>query len=172
VDPALTHRNDSSLRMWYNKYNAWNDAVAKLEELKSANQWTLQDIGRTELINLFAGRSYWHSHVKKAFKDIHNYKPMVEWLERSDDDAEPSDLHIWHSEKIYTFKDLGLWKKDGTLDKDYQRRQKEKGKAKAKAKTSQRNEKRRKIESDDSIDEAETSKKGKRSSGGKTKSRK
>ena len=168
VDPALTHRNDSSLRMWYKKYNAWNDAVAKLDELKAANQWTLPDIGRTELINLFAGRAYWHSHIKKGFRDIHNYKSMVEWLERKDDDDEPSNLHVWHSEKShYTFKDLGIWKKDGTLDKDYQRRQKEKGKAKAK--TSQRNEKRRKVESDD---EAETSKKGKKLSGGKTKSRK
>jgi hypothetical protein len=171
VDPILTHRNDSSLRMWYKKYKAWNDVVAKLDRLKAANQWTLPDIGHTELINIFAGRSYWHSHVKKAFRDIHNYKPMVEWLERDDDDDEPSDLHVWHSEKsYYTFKDLGIWKKEGTLDKDYQRRQKEKGKAKAK--TSQRNEKRRKIGSDDGVGEAETSKKGKKSSGGKTRSRK
>ena len=170
VDPALTHRNDSSLRMWYKKYNALIAAAAKLDELKSANQWTLPDIGQTELINIFAGRAYWHSHIKKAFKDIHNYKLMVEWLERDDDD-DPSDLHVWHSEKShYTFKDLGIWKKEGTLDKDYQRRQKEKGKAKAK--TSQREEKRRKVESDDSDGEAGSSKKRKKSSGGKTKFRK
>ena len=155
--------------MWYKKYNAWNDAVAKLDEMKSANQWTLPDIGRTELINIFAKRAYWHSHIMNAFKDIHNYKLMVEWLERDDDDR-PSDLDVWNLEKShYTFKDLGIWKKDGTLDKDYQRRQKEKGKAKAKA--SQRNEKKRKIESDDSVGEAETSKKGKKSLG-KNKSRK
>lgn len=171
VDPALTHRHDSSLRMWYKKYIAWNDAVAKLEELKSSNQWTLPETGQTELINIFSGQSYWHSHIKKAFKDIHNYKLMVEWLERDDDGDEPSDIHVWHSEKThYTFKDLGIWKKEGTLDKDYQRRQKEKGKAKAKK--SQRNEKRKKNESDDSDGEAETSKKKKKSSSGKTKSRK
>ena len=96
---------------------------------------------------------------------------MVEWIERDSEDDEPSDLQVWHLEKShYTFKDLGLWKKDGTLDKDYQRRQKEKGKAKAK--TSQRNEKRRKAESDDNVDEAETLKKGRKSSGEKNKSRK
>ena len=55
VSPALTHRNDSSLRVWYKKYNAWNDAVAKLDELKSAGKWMLSDTGSTELINLFAG---------------------------------------------------------------------------------------------------------------------
>jgi hypothetical protein len=128
-----------------------------LDGLKSANQWTLLDVGHSELINLFAGRAYWHSHIKKAFRDIHNYKLMVEWLERDVDVDEPSDLQVWHLEKShYTFKDLGLWKKDGTLDKDYQRRQKEKGKAKAKS--SQRNEKRKRVESDDSVGEAETSK--------------
>lgn len=37
VDSVLTHRNDSSLRMWYKKYNVWNDVVAKLDGLKSAN---------------------------------------------------------------------------------------------------------------------------------------
>ena len=171
VDPALTHRSDTSLRMWYKKYKAWNDVVAKLDRLKAANQWTLPDIGHSELINLFSGRSYWHSHIRKAFRDIHNHEHMVQWLERSDDDDDPSDIHVWHSEKShYTFKDLGIWKKEGTLDKDYQRRQKEKGKAKAKK--IQRNEKRRKVESDDNVSEAETSKKGKKSSGSRIKSRK
>jgi hypothetical protein len=171
VDPALTHRGDTSLRMWYKKYNAWNDVVVRLDGLKSENQWRLPDVGRTELINLFSGRAYWHSHIKKGFKDIHNYKLMVDWLERGDDDDKPSDLDVWNSEKShYTFKDFGIWKKDGTLDKDYQRRQREKGKAKAK--TSQRNEKKRKSESDDGDGEAETSKKGKKSSSGKNKSRK
>jgi hypothetical protein len=171
LDPALTYRNDSSLRMWYKKYNAWNDLVAKLDRMISANQWTLPAVSHTELINFFAGRAYWHSHIKKAFKDIHNYGIMVEWLERNDGDDEPSDLDVWHSEKSpYTFKDLGIWKQEGTLDKDYQRRQKEK--EKAKDKKSHQKEKRRKLEYDDSVGEAETSKKVKKSSGGKIKSRK
>ena len=56
---------------------------------------------------------------------------MVEWLERDIDGDESSDLHVWHLQKSqYTFKDLGLWKKDGTLDTGYQIQQKEKGKAK------------------------------------------
>ena len=83
-------------------------------------------------------------------------------------DDEPSDLHVWHLQKAhYTFKDLGLWKKDGTLDKDYQIQQKQKGKAKVR--TSQREEKRKQVEPDINDDEPETSKKGKKSSGGKNK---
>ena len=170
VDPTLTYRNDPSLRMWYKKYNAWNDAIGKLSALKSAKQWTLPEIGRTELINLFAGRAYWHSHIRKGFSDIHNYKSMVRWL-KVDVDDKPSDLEVWHLKKAqYTFKDLELWKKEGTLNRDYQMQQKEKGKgkAKAKARNSQRTEKSRKIEPDDSTDEAEISRKKKKSSGSKT----
>ena len=164
VSPALTHQNDSSLRMWYKKYNAWNEAVAKLEELKLAGKGVLSDVGSTELINIFAGRAYWHSHIKKGFRDIQNYKLMVEWLEKDVNDEDPSDLHVWHLQKTqYTFKDLGLWKKDGTLDKDYQIQQKEKGKAEVR--TNQRKEKRSNFELDDSGDE--TTRKGKKSSSGK-----
>lgn len=168
VDPALTYRSDSSLRMWYKRYNGWNDAVAKLDGLKAAGQWTLPDVSQTELINLFAGRAYWHSHIKKGFRDIHNYKLMVEWLESDMNDDGPSDLHVWHLEKThYTFKDLGLWKKDGTLDKDYQIQQKEKGKAKVR--TSQRKEKKKQVEPDNSGDESVATRKEKKSSGGKDK---
>ena len=72
----------------------------------------------------------------------------------------PSDLHVWHLQKTqYIFKDLGLWKKDGTLNKDYQIQQKEKGKAKVR--TSQRKEKRSNFELDDSGDET-TTRKGKK----------
>ncbi len=170
VDPTLTYRNDPSLRMWYKKYNAWNDAIGKLNALKSAKEWTLPEIGITELINLFAGRAYWHSHIRKGFSDIHNYKPMVRWLKQDVDD-DPSDLEVWHLQKTqYTFKDLELWKKKGTLDENYQMQQKKKGKekAKAKARISQRAEKSKGVEPDDSTDELEISRKKNKLSGSRT----
>jgi len=173
IDPGLTYRTDPSLRIWYKKYNVYNEAVAKLTQMKATSTWTLADIGHTELINIFGGRSYWHSHVSSAFGNIQNHKLMVKWLEREDDDNEPSDLEIWHLQKTnYTFKDLGIWKKEGTLDKIYQKKLKEKelkGKGKAKARQNERKEKNRKVLSGDSVDEAETSKKGKKLSGGNSK---
>ena len=118
IDPALTHQTDSSLRIWYKKYNTYNKAVAKMMQMKAANTWTLEDIGRTELINLFAGQSYWHSHVSGAFSDIQNHKSMVEWLEQEEGDEEPPYLEVWHLQKSsYTFKDL---------DKEYQKQLKAK----------------------------------------------
>lgn len=164
VDPALTHRTDTSLRMWYKRYTAYHNAIATLNQLKAANEWSLADINRTELINLFGGRAYWHSHVTSAFRDIQNYPSMVEWLDREDGDTDPSDLDVWHLAKShYTFKDLGCWKKEGTLDKDYQMRLKKKGKAKERI--NERKEKKRKERPDDSSDEGGTSRKGKKSSG-------
>ena len=61
IDPALTHQTDPSLRTWYKKYNTYHKAVAKLSQMKAANTWTLGDVSRTELLNVFAGRSYWHA---------------------------------------------------------------------------------------------------------------
>ena len=55
IDPALTHRSKNApLSVHYQKFNAWNDAVAEYARLKSANEWTLADTNRTELINLFS----------------------------------------------------------------------------------------------------------------------
>ena len=166
VDPALTHRTDPSLRIWYKKYNSYNETVAKLTEMKAADTWTLANVGCTELINLFSGRSFWHSHISGAFSDIQNHKAMVQWLEGENDEG-PSDLEVWHLQKpLYTFKDLGIWKKEGTLNKDYKKKLQLKEKAKARQK--ERKEKNR--DTDDSMDEAETSKKGRKVSSGKSKS--
>jgi len=96
IDPGLTYHTDPSLRIWYKKYNAYNEAVAKLTQIKATSTWTLADIGHTELINIFGGQLYWHSHISSAFGNIQNHKLMVKWLEREDDDDEPSDLEIWH----------------------------------------------------------------------------
>ncbi len=136
--------------------------------MKTTNIWTLKDIGCTELINVFAGQSFWHSHISSAFGDIQNHKAMVEWLEQEEDDEEPSDLEVWHLQKsCYTFKDLGLWKKEGTLDKEYQKRL---AKGKTKARQTEQRDKNREAVYDDSVDKGETSKKGRKSSGKSNKS--
>lgn len=66
VDPMLTHKNvDKNLRLWHRKYNAYQDAWAKLQKLRSLNQWPYK-IGRTELVNLFGKSAYWNSHITKG----------------------------------------------------------------------------------------------------------
>ncbi len=150
IDSTLTHWTDS-LRVWYKKYNAYNEAVATLTQMKTAGTWKLADMGHTELIKIFEGRSFWHSHVNSGFSDIQNHKFMVMWLEREEDDEDPSDFDVWHFQKPhYTFKDLIIWKKEGILDKEYQKqlrakeKEKENAKGKAKAKVRQNEQRDRK----------------------------
>lgn len=66
VDPLLTHKNtNKDLRLWYRKYNAYQDAWSKLQKLRNLNQWPYK-IGRTELVNLFGKGAYWNSHITKG----------------------------------------------------------------------------------------------------------
>ena len=37
---------------------------------------------------------------------------MIEWLERAEDDTEPSDLEVWgFTKQVYTFSDFEAWKR-------------------------------------------------------------
>ena len=87
---------------------------------------------------------------------------MVEWLERGDN-LEPTNLDVWGIDKPqYNFKDLGIWKKDGTLElkkKDI----KGKAKEKVKERVNTRDIKKRAREDDDDKDK-EMGKKSKKSS--------
>lgn len=66
IDPLLTHKNtNKDLRLWYRKYNAYQDAWAKLQKLRSQGKWP-HKILKTELVNLFGKSAYWNSHILKG----------------------------------------------------------------------------------------------------------
>jgi hypothetical protein len=61
-------------------------------------------------------------------QDISQFPKMQEWLEHEDNELEPTDEDVWGVTKSqYTFVDLALWKKHGTLE-DPKGSQKKKGK--------------------------------------------
>ena len=94
IDAKLTLKNtDKDLRKWYCKWNGYQEAWAKIQRLRESGQWKF-NVGKTELINLFGKCSMWTSHVTPAMKDIHDYRAMVEWLERGEDEDEPFDLAL------------------------------------------------------------------------------
>jgi hypothetical protein len=86
-------------------------------------------------------------------------------LERGKDELEPTDEEVWGIAKSqYTFVDLGLWKKQGTL-KDPRGLQKKKlEKEKTKGREKERKQKRKKDDVDN--EEEGSSKKGKSSGSG------
>jgi L-rhamnose mutarotase len=166
VDPALTHRKkDSSLQMHYQKYCAYQSAWAQIQRLNKKHQWPYPQFLKTELINLFGRRGMWNSHTVKGMQDIAQFPDMQKWLERGKDELEPTDEEVWGIAKSqYTFVDLGLWKKQGTL-KDPRGLQKKKlEKEKTKGHEKERKQKRKKDDVDN--EEEGSSKKGKSSGSG------
>ena len=137
---------DKDLRVWYHKYNAYEMAWTQIQALRSKGQWQF-NLGKMELINLFGKRSMWNSHVRPAMRNINDYQAMIEWLERAEDDTEPSDLEVWgFNKQVYTFSDLEAWKKkkNGSLKQKEQREEQreEKGKGKEKEKEKEKEKKR------------------------------
>ena len=70
-------------------------AWTQIQALQSQGQWQF-NLGKTELINLFGKWSMLNSHVQQpAMRNINDYQVMIEWLERAEDETEPSDLEVW-----------------------------------------------------------------------------
>jgi L-rhamnose mutarotase len=100
----------------YQKYCAYQSAWAQIQRLNKKHQWPYPQFLKTELINLFGCRGMWNSHTVKGMQDIAQFPDMQKWLERGKDELEPTDEDVWGIAKSqYTFVDLGLWKKQGTL---------------------------------------------------------
>jgi hypothetical protein len=70
--------------------------------------WIGKRPSETEIVELFASKSMWHSHFKKFFSKVPQYPLMQKWL-KGEEDA-PEDFEIWGEEKTsYNFKDLSTW---------------------------------------------------------------
>ncbi|KIJ89649.1 hypothetical protein K443DRAFT_15908, partial [Laccaria amethystina LaAM-08-1] len=96
VDPSLTYRKkDTGLRMHYQKYKAYQSAWDKIQHLTKQHQWPYPQFLKTELINLFGRRGMWNSHTVKGMQDISQFPKMQEWLEREDNELEPTDEDVW-----------------------------------------------------------------------------
>lgn len=120
IDRELSDRSKKGLAWLYKKYKAFNSAIHLMDQLCKQGKWPLpKKASKTEIIEIFLSKSFWHSHVVGNFNNVVGRFPlMVEWLEREDGDL-PSDFEVWHMQKSeYGFKELELWiANDGTLDK-------------------------------------------------------
>jgi hypothetical protein len=166
VDPSLTYRKkDTGLRMHYQKYKAYQSACDKIQRLTKQHQWPYPQFLKTELINLFGRRGMWNSHTVKGMQDISQFPKMQEWLEREDNELEPTDEDVWGVTKSqYTFVDLALWKKQGTLEDPKGSQKKKLEKEKTKGREKERKQKGKKDGSEG--EEQESPKKGKSSGSG------
>ena len=98
-------------------------------------------------------------------QDIPQFPTMQRWLEGGDGELEPRDEDLWGIAKPeYTFVDLGLWKKQGTLRDPGGSQKKKMEKVKSKWRDKERKQKGKKDNSDS--EEEGSPKKGKSSGSG------
>ena len=165
VDPALTYgKKDTSLQMHYQKYQAYQSAWDEIQRLTKKHHWPYPHFLKTELINLFGHCGMWNSHTVKGMHDIPQFPKMQRSLEHGDGELEPREEDVWGIAKPqYTFIDLALWKKQGTL-RDPGGSQKKMEKDKSKGRDKERKQKGKKDNSDS--EEEGSPKKGKSSESG------
>jgi hypothetical protein len=117
-------KQDMGLQMHYKRYKACLQALSTAESISSAGDWAIRKPSDTEIIELFIGKTMWHSHLKKLFSRVPKYPEMAQWLDE-DEDALP-DMEVWGEEKsTFVFKDLQRWLED----KEAVTRRKSKGRA-------------------------------------------
>ncbi len=136
IPTHLTGSGDVSLQLSYQKYQAFLAAFQTLEEMLQAKTWTMSRPTKTDIIELFVSKSYFHSHYKCHFPKVAEYDNMVASL--NENENLPSVVDLWGIKKeVYTFTDLAAWLDNGgTLvvddSNDYQDKRGRKGKQKKK----------------------------------------
>jgi hypothetical protein len=130
IPVELVGSGDVTLRVAYQKYCAYLAATQKLERMIADKTWLVKKPTKTDLIELFVSKSFFHSHYRRFFSKVAEYPEMVAWLENSEDQLD--DVDLWGLEKtLYVFKDLDVWLQNGgSLEKEEKEEEKKKKKKK------------------------------------------
>ena len=133
----LTGSADVSLQVAYQKYKAYLVASQALDDMLGNRTWTIKCPTRTDLIEVFVSKSFFHSHYRRSFPKVADYPKMMAWLEGK---SESEDVEVWGVKKVtYTFSDLNVWLENGgkwELDNESEESEKvvKRGKGKGKGK--------------------------------------
>ena len=103
---AQRHQNPG-LKLNYAKYKACVQAQDTLSQKFRNGTWpaSVKKPINSDIILLFASKSYWHSYMVKAFHDISHHAILQQWLEGGDD--APEDAEVWGTtQTTYNFIDL------------------------------------------------------------------
>jgi hypothetical protein len=107
----LTGSADVSLQVAYQKYKAYLVASQALDDMLGNRTWTIKRPTRTDLIEVFVSKSFFHSHYWWYFPKVADYPKMMAWLEGK---SESEDVEVWGVKKVtYTFSDLNVWLENG-----------------------------------------------------------
>ena len=135
IPAHLTGSGEVSLQVAYQKYKAFLVACSTLDEMVARRTWTFKRPSRTDLIELFVSKSFYHSHYRPLFSKVANHPEMVAWLEGQPDSV---DVDVWGVKKLsYTFSHLRVWLDNGgawgsDIEDEEHKVKKSKGKGKKK----------------------------------------
>ena len=111
IPVQLTGSGEAPLPLAYQKYLAYLNACSAFDEMVSKGLWTIKRPTRTDLVEVFASKSYFHSHYRPNFSKVADYPEMKAWLEG---DPESVDVDVWGVKKTnYSFIDLKEWLANG-----------------------------------------------------------
>lgn len=129
-------RVEGGLQLYYKKYQTCIQAISTAERLTNAGEWVIRRPSDTEIVELFIGKTMWHSHLKRIFPRVPKYPEMQKWLNEEEDAL--SIIDLWGEEKnSFSFKDLVAWMEE----KDNKAKKKGKGKEKAENKKGRKGKK-------------------------------
>ena len=159
---------DVSLQVAYQKYKAFLVASHTLDNMLGNGTWLIKRPTRTDLIEVFVSKSFFHSHYRRYFTQVADYPKMMAWLEGQ---SESEDVEVWGVKKVaYTFSDLNIWLENGgkwKLDNEGEesekvvKRGKGKGKGKELEKRKEREREREKEKKDKGHKKKESSRRAK-----------
>ena len=142
------------LHLYYQKYRACIKALSVSERMARDGEWLIRKPSETEIVELFVGKTMWHSHLKKFFSRVPKYPELLKWL-KEEEDALPT-IDIWGEDKTsFTFTDLKAW-----MDKAEEENNRVQGKGKGKAREDNKKGK-KKGKKDDSDSDSDDSDKNK-----------
>ena len=92
IDSNLTGSGEVSLPVAYQKYMAFLTAFQTLQNMVSNNTWMIKWPTKSDLIELFVSKSFFHSHYQHYFPKVAGYPEMVAWLEQQPDCSSNADV--------------------------------------------------------------------------------
>ena len=111
IPAHLTGSGDVPLQVAYQKYMAYLLACSTLDGMVANGTWTIKCPTRTDLIEVFVSKSFFHSHYCRWFPKVADYPEMVAWLK---EEPGSKDVDVWGVKKAsYTFVDLSDWLGNG-----------------------------------------------------------
>jgi hypothetical protein len=99
-----TEPKNLGLRNYYHRYKACLEAIDLVQRKAQQGTWPGVKPSNTQIIQIFASKSMWHTYMVPAFESINNLPDVKDWLE---DKEGVMDVDVWGKMKgNYTFTDL------------------------------------------------------------------